>query len=68
MIKDMWNILSGSIVLGCDGLNALQQALDVDGVNITSKQQQFDLLSGIQGYIKDSNIKYIPKHIMGHQK
>ena len=67
MIKDMWNIQSGSIVLGCDGLNALQQALDVDGVNITSKQQQFDLLSGIQGYIKDSNIKYIPKHIMGHQ-
>ena len=67
MIKDMWNIKSGSIKIGCDGLNALQQGMGVDSVHITSKQRQFDLLSGIQGYIRDSSITYIPKHVKGHQ-
>ena len=33
----------------------------------TSNQQQFDLLSGIQGYVRDSIIKYSAKHVKGHQ-
>ena len=67
IIKDLWKIRSGAIVLGCDGINALYQALDIKNVTISSKQQQFDLLSGIQGYIRDSIIKFIPIHIKGHQ-
>ena len=67
IIKDLWKIRSGAIVLGCDGINALYQALDIKNLTISSKQQQFDLLSGIQGYIRDSIIKFIPIHIKGHQ-
>ena len=30
-------------------------------------QQHFDLISGIQGYIKDSCLKYTAQYIKGHQ-
>lgn len=30
-------------------------------------QQKFDLLSGIQGYLRASDIEYISKHVKGHQ-
>ena len=59
----MWNITLESIVIGCDGLNALHQGLDVDSVRITSKKHQFDLLSGMQGYIRDSSVIYIYQSI-----
>ena len=32
----------------------------------SSNQQQFDLLSGIQRYIRDSGVKYIHKYVKGH--
>ena len=34
---------------------------------ITSNQQILDLLSGIQGYIRNSSVIYIPKYVKGHQ-
>ena len=30
-------------------------------------QQQFDLLSGIQGYLRSSTIRYVLEHVKGHQ-
>jgi hypothetical protein len=66
-IKDALGLEKGGIMIVCDGKNALEQALNTE-YNITSCQQQhFDLLSGIQGYIRDSCIQYTAKHIKGHQ-
>ena len=67
LIKEMWNLDKGSIVIGCDGINALYEALDYRYRTTTCHQKQFDLLSGIQGYIRDSVIKYKPRHVKGHQ-
>lgn len=57
----------GSVTIGCDGINALYKALDCAYRVTTCSQKHFDLLSGIQGYIRDSVIKYKPKYVKGHQ-
>ena len=67
LIKDMRNLDEGAIMIGCNGINALYEALDYRYRITTCHQKQFDLLSGIQGYIRDSVIKYIPCHVKGHQ-
>ena len=66
-IKDTLKLDKGGITIGCDGKNALEQAVLVKDNVLSCQQQHFDLLSGIQGYIKDSCLTYIPKHIKGHQ-
>ena len=66
-IKEVWNITKGHVTLGCDGMQAGLQGLDVLNNTTVCTQQSFDLLSGIQGYLKDSNVTYTYKHIKGHQ-
>ena len=66
MITKVWGLPSGSVIVGCDGKSALKQAMSLDNV-LTCKQAHFDLLSGIQGYVRESKIKYVPHHIKGHQ-
>ena len=66
-IKQVWKIANGHITLGCDGKQAGLQALDIEHYRTTCTQQSFDLLSGIQGYIRASTIKYTYRHIKGHQ-
>ena len=66
-IIKVWNIQEGGITLGCDGKSALRQALSIQDVTIKSGQQSHDLLSGIHGYINDSKIEYVGRHIKGHQ-
>ena len=67
MIKEVWKLKYGGILICCDGKDALNQAVNVDEINISCKQQQFDLLSGVQGYIRQSPIIYLPYHVKGHQ-
>lgn len=52
------SITKVSITLGCDGIGVLYQLVDVARYTSSSKQQYFDLLSGIQGYIRSSLIIY----------
>ena len=66
-IKRVWSLEGGGITLGCDGENALYEALDYTKKSTSCNQQQYDLLSGIQGYIRDSSVNYTPVWIKGHQ-
>ena len=67
IIKKVWRLTKGSILVGCDGKTTLEQALQFRKNRTSSKQKHFDLLSGIQGYVRDSVISYTPLHIKGHQ-
>ena len=67
MIKEVWGLTKGGILLGCDGKDALNQAINIEQTMTVCQQQQFDLLSGIQGYVRASLIIYLPFHIKGHQ-
>jgi len=66
-IKEMWTLTGGCILIGCDGKVALDQALNIKDNMTSYQQQQFDMISGIQGYIQVSTIEYLPFHIKGHQ-
>ena len=66
VIKELWGITSGSITLGDDRINALYEALDYEYRPTSGNQQQFNLLSGTQAYLKMSEIEYISKHVKGH--
>ena len=66
-IKRVWGIKKGKITIGCDGINAPKETLDFGYKPTSCNQQQFDLLSGIQGYIRTSNITYVAEHVKGHQ-
>ena len=67
MIKEVWGLTKGGILIGCDGQEALKQSLHINNRMTVCHQQQFDLLSGIQGYVRASAIEYLPLHIKGHQ-
>ena len=67
LTKEMWNLDKGAIIIGCDGINDLYQALDVAYNPTTSNQKRFNLLSGIQEYVRYSTIQYIPKHVKVHR-
>ena len=67
LIKSMRKLGKGSVVIGCNGINALFEALDYEYRSTTCHKKHFDFLSGIQGYIRDSIIKYKPRHVKEHQ-
>ena len=67
VIKDIWSISGGGILIGCDGKAALDQALNIKENKTACQQQQFDIISGIQGYVRASTVEYLPFHIKGHQ-
>ena len=67
LITSMRGLLKGSVVISCDGIVALYEKLDYTYRITTCQQKHFDVLSGIQGYIRNSVIKYKPKHLKGHQ-
>ena len=66
-IKFVWKIHKGHVTLGCDGKQAGLQSLDIENQRTICTQQSFDLLSGVQGYLRTSNIAYTYKHVKGHQ-
>ena len=49
IIKEVWGLTEGRILLGCDGKDALNQALNIDETFTVYRQQQFDYLVEIQG-------------------
>ena len=67
IIKEVWGLTKGGILMGCDGIEALNQSLNIQKNMTVCHQQQFDILSGIQGYVRTSNIEYLPFHVKGHQ-
>ena len=67
VIKEVIGLKKGGILIGCDGKSALEQSISVEENLCTCSQQHFDLISGIQGYIKDSCLKYTSQYIKGHQ-
>ena len=67
MKKSMWDLQEGSVTIWCDGINALYEALDWIYRVTTCTQQQFDMISSIQWYVRYSIITYKPRHVKGHQ-
>eukprot|EP00978_Attheya_sp_CCMP212_P007805 scaffold18161_cov56-Attheya_sp.AAC.2 len=65
-IVDLHNLTSGSITVGCDGSEALCQALSAKGP-ISPRASNFDLITVIRTKIAKSPIQFIPKWIKGHQ-
>ena len=67
LIKELWDLKEGTVTLRCDGINTLHQALEFKYNPTSASQHQFDLLSGIQGYILYGTISYTPKYVKWHQ-
>jgi hypothetical protein len=65
-ICQLYNIVDGSVEIGCDGIQALiQGTLDSD---ITSpKYPQFDIIGGIRQTMRGCSISWKSRHVKGHQ-
>jgi len=66
-IKEMWTVIGRGVLIGCDGKAALDQSLNIKDNMTSCQQQQFDMISGIQGYVIASKIEYLPFYIKGDQ-
>ena len=67
LLEDIGHIESGKIEVGYDGLSALRRCFNVGSDEISSRQAHFDILSGMHGYLLESNLEWVPRHIKGHQ-
>jgi hypothetical protein len=65
-IVDLHNVARGSITVGCDGSEALWQAISAKGP-VSPRASDFDLITAIRTKIAKSPITFIPKWIKGHQ-
>ena len=65
-IVSVCRLSTGGVTIGCDGLNALTDSITIDKCT-SCKKKHFDLISGIQGYLAQSILKYSPTHVKGHQ-
>lgn len=52
------------INVACDGLEALRHSFIYHSLN--PQQPQFDLIASIRQAIKDSHLKWVPRHVKGH--
>ena len=67
-VCEMFDITTGSVLLGCDCINALRQAMVNSRItNVTSKWKHSDITSAVVQVIKRLPIKINPRHIKGHQ-
>ena len=66
-LEDIGKIERGKIEVGCDGLSALRRCFNVGSDEISSRQAHFDILSGMHGYLLESNLEWVPRHIKGRQ-
>ena len=63
----VFEIKSGAIEIGCDGISALKQGIvDTDVTN--PQQPQFDLIAAIRGALRRVPISWKPRHVKGHQE
>ena len=58
--------ISGSLVIACDGMSALQQSLITYPDTLTAKAQHFDLISAIMGYWRQMKCSAIPTWVEAH--
>jgi hypothetical protein len=63
---DFYNINSGQVEIGCDGLSALQTAFD-NGTILHSDTPDYDLVGAIFHLRKTSKVLWHHRHIKGHQ-
>ena len=66
-IKEVWGQTAGSVVVACDGKEALRQAFLTATSRLSCQNAEFDLISGIRGYVRRSKIIFKPTHVKGHQ-
>ena len=62
-----YNIRSGGLILGCDGLQALKQSTHGNLEWMNPSLAQSDLLSAVNRMVQSLPIKLYPTHIRGHQ-
>jgi hypothetical protein len=68
LICTTYQITSGSICLGCDGEQALTQALDeTKSGRVEVKRSDYDILSAIRAALKWSPLTWTFRHVRGHQ-
>ena len=69
IIIEVYNITEAQagITIRCDGLSALERSFDINNPTSISNKH-YDLLSGIQGMVKATQIKWEYHHVRGHQK
>ena len=48
-------------------MSTLRRCFNVGSDEISSRQAHFDILSGMNGYLLESNLEWVPRHIKGHQ-
>jgi hypothetical protein len=69
MIREIcafYNILDGTVQIGCDGLSALIQCTDPDYV-VKPTSPQFDLITATRAMLQQCPVTWIPHHVKGHQ-
>ena len=67
ILEDIGKIEVGKIEVGCDGLSALNKCFNAGHDEISPRQSHFDILSGMHGFLIESNIKWVLRHIKGYQ-
>ena len=65
-VCNVFEIKSGAVEIGCDGISALRQGI-VDTDTINPHQPQFDLIAAIRGALRRVPIAWKPRHVKGHQ-
>ena len=58
--------ITGSMVIGCDGMSALRQSLITNPDTLTARAQHFDLISAIMGYWKNIQFTAVPTWVEAH--
>ena len=67
MLKEIGGVEEGGMEIGCDGLSALRRSFQVGPEEISAKHAHFDILSGIHGMVRVSNIRWTVRYVKGHQ-
>lgn len=58
---------TGAVEFGCDGLSALNQLKD-PSYTTDPGQEHFDIISATRHLMKDTNIHWTSRHVLGHQR
>jgi hypothetical protein len=62
-----YDIAEGTVIIGCDGLQALLHA--ISSVDFTStKMAQFDLVGATRTMLRRSPVSWKAEHVLGHQE
>jgi hypothetical protein len=65
-ICSFYDITAGTAYLGCDGISALLNCIDLDYV-VKSSASYFDLITATRAMLQQCPVQWIPHHVLGHQ-